>query len=163
MKVNCVIIFAIAKKDNCPSLTASSLNPPTRCAIYDHLQCSVPFRHTDIFGFSANAYSDTPLTVTVLVNFTLTKSVLISKYLLTLTLFPCPEGVAVTKDVCTEPIAYSDCVLRQQTCHHKQCVTRTDICNLGNGWEVFYWYAWKQKSFGHGECCASTFLSPNHR
>ena len=40
---------------------------------------------TDIFG-----YSDTPLTVTVLVNPMLPKCVTVSKYLLTVTLFHCP-------------------------------------------------------------------------
>ena len=30
----------------------------------------------------------------------LPKSVTVSKYLLTVTLFPCPEGVTVTEDVC---------------------------------------------------------------
>ena len=40
------------------------------------------------------------LTVTFLVNPMLPKSVTVSKYLLTVTLFPCPEGVTVTEDVC---------------------------------------------------------------
>ena len=39
----------------------------------------------------------TPVTVTFLPNHMLLKK---SKYLLTLTLFPCPEGVTVTEDVC---------------------------------------------------------------
>ena len=43
---------------------------------------------TDIFGYSEN-----PLTVTVLVNPMLSKSVTVSKYLLTFTRFPCPEDV----------------------------------------------------------------------
>ena len=53
------------------------------------------FGYTDIF-----CYSDSPLTVIVLVNPMLPKSVTVSKYLLTVTLFPCPEGVTVTKEVC---------------------------------------------------------------
>ena len=43
----------------------------------------------------------TSVTVTVLINSMLPKSVTVSKYLLTLTLIPCPEGVTVTEDVCT--------------------------------------------------------------
>ena len=50
---------------------------------------------TDIFG-----YSDTPFTVTASVHPMLTKSVNVSKCLLTVTLFLCPEGVTVTEDVC---------------------------------------------------------------
>ena len=57
--------------------------------------------NTDIFGYNDTSYSDTPLTVTVLFNNTLLqKSVTVSKYLLTATLFPSPEGVTVTEDVC---------------------------------------------------------------
>ena len=55
---------------------------------------------TDIFGYSDTAYSDTPLTVTVSVHPMLPKSVNVSKCLLTVTLFLCPEGVTVTEDVC---------------------------------------------------------------
>ena len=43
----------------------------------------------------------TLLTVPVLVNPMLPRSVTVSKYLLTMTLIPFPEGVTVTKDVCT--------------------------------------------------------------
>ena len=53
-----------------------------------------------MFGYSDTCYSDTPLTVTVLVNPMLAKSVTVSKYLLTETLFPRSEGVTVTKDIC---------------------------------------------------------------
>ena len=45
-------------------------------------------------------YNDTPLTVTVVVSPLLPKSVTVSKYLLTVTLFPPPDGVTVTEDVC---------------------------------------------------------------
>ena len=55
---------------------------------------------TDILGYNDTAYRDTHLTLTILVNPMLPKSVTVSKYLLTVTLFPCPEGVTVTKDVC---------------------------------------------------------------
>ena len=54
-----------------------------------------------MFGYSDTSYSDTLLTVTVLVNPMCLKSVTLSKYLLAVTLFPCPEGVTVTEDVCT--------------------------------------------------------------
>ena len=45
-------------------------------------------------------YSDNPLIVTVFVSPMLAKCVTRSKYLLTMTHFPCPEGVTVTEDVC---------------------------------------------------------------
>ena len=57
-------------------------------------------RCKDIFGYSDTAYWNTRLIVTVLVNPILPKSVTVSKYLLTFTLFNCPEGVTVTEDVC---------------------------------------------------------------
>ena len=60
------------------------------------------FFYTDIFCYSDNAYRDTPLTVTVLVNPMLPKSVTVSKYLLTVTLFLCPVGVTVTEDICSQ-------------------------------------------------------------
>ena len=47
----------------------------------------------------ALCYSDTLLSVTVLVNPMLLKSITVSKYLFTVTVFHCPEGVIVTKDV----------------------------------------------------------------
>ena len=50
---------------------------------------------TDICG-----YSD-PLTVTVLVNPMLPKIITESKYLLSVTLLPCPEDVTLSEDVCT--------------------------------------------------------------
>ena len=58
--------------------------------------------NTDFPAYSDTGYSDTPLTVTglVLVNPMLPKSVTASKYLLTMTLSPCPESVTVTEDVC---------------------------------------------------------------
>ena len=60
-----------------------------------------PFPFTNIFGYSYTDYSDTPLTVTVLVSPMLPKSVTVSNCLHTVTLFPCPEGgVIVTKDGC---------------------------------------------------------------
>ena len=49
------------------------------------------YSNTDIFGYSNPGYSDTPLTLTVLVNPMLPKSVTVSKYLLTVTLFLCPR------------------------------------------------------------------------
>ena len=45
---------------------------------------------TDIFGYSDTGYSDTPIRMTVLVNPMSPKRVTVSKYLLTVTLFPCP-------------------------------------------------------------------------
>ena len=58
---------------------------------------------TDIFGNSDTCYnSDTTLTVTVLVNPMFPKSVTVSKYLLLVTQFLCPEGVTVTEDVCNK-------------------------------------------------------------
>ena len=59
------------------------------------------FLRYNIFGYSDTGYSDNPLKVTVLVNPMLTKSVIESKYVLTGTLFSCPEGVTVTEDDCT--------------------------------------------------------------
>ena len=46
---------------------------------------------TDILNYNDNGCSDTPLRVTVMVNPMLPKSVTVSKYLFTVTLFPCPE------------------------------------------------------------------------
>ena len=54
--------------------------------------------NTDIFGYTETGYSDTLLTVTDLVNPMFPKSVAVSKYLLTVTLYPCPEGVTITED-----------------------------------------------------------------
>ena len=62
---------------------------------------------TDIFGYSDTIYSDTPLTVTVLVNPMLPKSVSVFNYLLTVTLFPFREGVTETGDVCKEFVEIS--------------------------------------------------------
>ena len=59
---------------------------------------------TDVFSYSDTGYSDTPLTVTVWVKTMLPKSITVSKYLLTVTLFPCPKGVTATEDVCNEII-----------------------------------------------------------
>ena len=55
---------------------------------------------TDISGYSDTGYNDTLLTVTVLVNPMLPKSVTVSKYLPTVILLPCPEGATVTEEVC---------------------------------------------------------------
>ena len=54
---------------------------------------------TYVFGFIGISHNDTPLIVTVLVNSMLPKTVTVSKYLLTVTLFPCPGGGTVTEDV----------------------------------------------------------------
>ena len=57
---------------------------------------------TDIFGYRDTGYIDTPLTVTVLVNSVnsmLPKSVNVSKYLVTVTLFSYTEGVTVTENL----------------------------------------------------------------
>ena len=54
---------------------------------------------TDISGYSDTGYNDTLLTVTVLVNPMLPKSVPVSKHILRVILFPCPQGVTVTKDI----------------------------------------------------------------
>ena len=59
-------------------------------------------------GYRYTGHSDTPLTVTVLVNPMLPNSVVVSKCLLTVTLFLCPEDVTVTENVCTETL--HDCV-----------------------------------------------------
>ena len=56
--------------------------------------------NTDIFGYNATGYSDTPLTATVWVIPMQPKSVTVSKYLLLVTLFSYPEGVTLTEDVC---------------------------------------------------------------
>ena len=54
---------------------------------------------TDIFGYSDTSHRDTQLTMTVLVNPMLAKSVAVSQNLLTVTLFPCLEGITLTEDV----------------------------------------------------------------
>ena len=64
------------------------------------LAALIKFCDTDIFDYSDTGYSDYPLTVTVVKNPSLSKSVTVSKYLLTVTLLPCPEGVTVIEDVC---------------------------------------------------------------
>ena len=54
--------------------------------------------YTNKFGYNDTSYSDSPLTVALLINPMLPKSVSVSKYLLTVTLFPCLEGVTETED-----------------------------------------------------------------
>ena len=54
----------------------------------------------ETFSNLCTDYSNTPLTVTVLVNRMLPNSVTVSKYLLTVTPFSSRKGVTVTEDVC---------------------------------------------------------------
>ena len=63
-------------------LLFNSITPAQK--VHNFIKCIVS---TEIFGYSDTAYIDTPLTVTVLVNPLLFKSVTVSKYLLTVTLF----------------------------------------------------------------------------
>ena len=75
--------------------------------ISNYAQCFL--RVADIFGNSDTGYSDTPLTATVLVNPISPKSVTVSKNLLSVTLYPCPEGVTVTEDICTTEMRFILC------------------------------------------------------
>ena len=56
------------------------------------LAALIKFCDTDIFDYSDTGYSDYLLTVTVVKNPSLSKSVTVSKYLLTVTLFRVPRG-----------------------------------------------------------------------
>ena len=66
------------------------------------IQCLSIFENTSFHAraYLHTGYSDTLLTVTVLASPMLPKSVTVSKYLLTVTPIPCPEGVNVTENVC---------------------------------------------------------------
>ena len=59
---------------------------------------------TDFPAYSDTVYSDTLLTVTLLANPTFLWSVTVSRYLLTVTLCPCPEGVTVSGDLCSHNV-----------------------------------------------------------
>ena len=72
----------------------------TNPALKMHCEALVNAIRTDIVAYNDTGYSNTRLTVKVLVNPKLPKSFTISRYLLTVTLFPCPESVNVTEDVC---------------------------------------------------------------
>ena len=66
------------------------------------IQCLSIFENTSFHAraYLHTGYSDTLLTVTVLASPMLPKSVTVSKYLLTVTPFSCPEDVTVTEYVC---------------------------------------------------------------
>ena len=76
-----------------PSGANSSPKPGTGGTINDVISLTETHRHMYFITV-------TPVTVTVLVNHMLQKSVIVSKYLLTMTLFHCLEGFTVTEDVC---------------------------------------------------------------
>ena len=60
-------------------------------------------RLVQTYSVTVTPVTVTPLlTVTLLIIPMLAKSVTVSKCLLTVTLFPCPEGVTVTEDVCID-------------------------------------------------------------
>ena len=102
-------------------------------------------RLVQTYSVTVTPVTVTPLlTVTVLINPMLAKSVTVSKCLLTVTLFPCPEGVTVTEDVCIDkmPITWP---VERYVCSQLIFTGRTYLItfhypvseqmSLQNGWE----------------------------